>query len=389
MKTPIKIFLTLTTVVILIFSSSSCKKEKGILSTSKVFDTARFRQNLQVALNGAIGYTFVIARNGQIADSVGFGVGAIDAAAGSAIRPNIYHDINIASVTKTFTAMAVIKLMQEKGQLMNFPIGLWLPNSWPKHSDISDVRFGQLLSHTSGIRMASTSYDSLRFLVNQPIQNSRNYAYANANFGLFRIILPKLYDADAFNQQENALSPSDFDAWIGRRYIEIMNEIVFEPCRIQDADCNIDPNKITLQAFSEPNGLTNPQSFGDWTNRSGGGGFYLSTVEMGQVMAYLVHTYAILTEEQKLQMDTSLYGWDPNDVFDTNYGRVYGKDGALFRDLNNDQVVSSGDAGLQTWVGKFPNKVELALSVTSINNGFRNLPQLIRQAYENAWVDKE
>lgn len=372
----------------MVFTGNSCKKDKKILNNSKIFDTARFRQNLQIALNGAVGYTLVISQNGQIADSVGFGVGAIDVAAGSAIRPNIFHDINIASVTKAFTAMAAIKLLQEKGQLMNFPISAWLPNSWTKHSDISNISFGQLLTHTSGIRMANTSYDSLKFLLSQPIQNPSTYSYANANFGLFRILLPKLYDAAGFNQRENDMAPGEFEAWISRRYIEIMNELVFNPAGIQNASCSIDPNVITLQAFSESNGLSNPQGFGDWTERSGGGGFYLSTSEMGQIMAYLVHTNAVLTQAQRMLMDTSAFGWDPNDIFDTNYGRVYGKDGALFRDLNGDQIVSAGDAGLQTWVGKFPNKIELALSVTSIGNGFRSLAQVVRQAYENAWVDQ-
>ncbi len=370
-------------------TNSIClQKREGILSNSKVFNVELFKQNLQIGLGNPVGYTIVIAQGGQLADSATFGIGAINAAAGTTIRPSIYHDINIASVTKSFTAMAVIKLMESRGQLMNFPINLWLPNSWPKHGDVQAITFEQLLSQTSGIRMASTSYDSLKFLVANPVTAPKTYSYANANFGLFRIILPKLWDANIFNQQEASLSATDFEDWIDQRYIELMNQLVFAPAGIGNVNCSIDPNVTTIQAFSEtPNGIFNPQSFGDWTNRSGGGGFYLSTAEMAQVMSYLANTSSILTQSQKNAMDQNLYGWDPNDVFNTNYGRVYGKDGALFLDLNNDNGLSLGDAGLQTWVGKFPNKVELAMTVNSVGGSFRSLAQIARQAYEDAWVD--
>ena len=371
-----------------LLTSGSCKKDElGVQTNSKVFRVDLFRQNLQNGLNGAVGYALVISKNGQMADSATFGTGSLNPASGTTVRPSIYHDINIASVTKTFTAMAVIGLMEEKGQLMNFPINLWLPNNWPKHPDVQALTFQQLLTHTSGLRMASTSYDSLKFVVNSPITQPTTYAYANSNFGLFRIILPKLYDADEFNQQEQSLSPANFDLWVSQRYIEIMNERVFAPAGVTNAICDIDPNTTTIQAFSEITFPSTPQSFGDWTERSGGGGWYLSTFEMGQVMAYLANTNAILNQNQKNTMDQDLLGWDPNDVFDSNYGRVYGKDGALFRDLNSDNVISAGDAGLQTWVGKFPNRIELAMSVNSIGNGLRSMSQIAQQAYENAWVD--
>ena len=91
-------------------------------------------------------------------------------------------------------------------------------------------------------------------------------------------------------------------------------------------------------------------------------------------MAFLAHTEAILTNAQKVFMDNNLLGWDP--------------DGALFSDNKNDNSVSSGDSGLQTWVGKFPNGVELALSVNSIGSTTRSLSTIARLAYEAAWVDK-
>lgn len=367
---------------------TSCKKKQGINNNQKVFRTDIFRQNLQNQLGNAVGFSFVITRNGQITDSASFGTGLVNPSGAGVIAASTTQDINIASVTKAFTAMAVIKLMEEKGQLLNFPIDQWLPNSWPKNTAVRSITFRELLTHTSGIRMASSSWDSLRFLATSPLAGSKTYSYANANFGLFRALLPKLNNAATFNNQENNLSADAFERWMSQQYIALMNQLVFNPAGVTNAICSIDPAKFTMQAFNEVGNPLRPWSFGDWTELSGGGGFYLSSQEMARVMAFLVHSNNILTLPQRNSMDANLLGWDPNDTLHTSRGIAYGKDGALFRDFNNDNQVSGGDAGLQTWVGKFPNGVELALSVNSIGANLRNLANIARTAYENAWVDQ-
>jgi len=205
---------------------------------------------------------------------------------------------------------------------------------------------------------------------------------------LFRAILPKLNNVLTFNNNENSMGTTTFESWMSTNYIAIMNQQVFTLADIQNVICDVTPGVITMQAFNE---LINPpliaRNAGDWTLTSGGGGFYLSTLEMAKVMAYLVHTETILSNSQKTTMDTNLLGWDPEDSFNSSKGRVFGKDGALFWDNNGDGNNNSGDSGLQTWVGKFPNNVELALSITSISNGYRNIPSIIQNAYENAWVE--
>jgi hypothetical protein len=87
-------------------------------------------------------------------------------------------------------------------------------------------------------------------------------------------------------------------------------------------------------------------------------------------------------------MDDNRFGWDPSDSFNTSHGQAFGKDGALFWDNNTDGQISGGDSGLQTWVGKFPNGVELALSVTSVGASWRSFPSIVKNAYEAAWVEE-
>jgi hypothetical protein len=371
----------------LFFSCNKTGKELGIASDLKVFDVALFRQRIVTQLNGSIGYTVLINKDGKLVDTFSFGISRVNATGGGVTPISIYHDINIASVTKPFTAIAAIKLMEQKGVLMNFPIGAWLPNSWQKSTAISQITFQELLTHTSGIRMSSFSWDSLQTLVSNPQLGTKTFSYSNANFALFRVLLPKLKDASAFNIKENSLSNQSFREWMSQEYIGIMNDLVFNPAQIYNASCNTDPNKVTIQAFSESNiQVLNTADFGDWTERSGGGGFYLSPFEMAQVMAYLVHTNSVLNSAQKKMMDDNLLGWDPNDTYVTSYGTVYGKDGFLYQDFDSNGQVSAGDPGLQTWVGKFPNNVELVITVNSIGSSTRSLSNISQNAYLNAWV---
>lgn len=375
------------TILLCLFAFSACKKELGIKSNSKVFKVELFKSNLQAQLNGAIGYAFVINQNGQWVDSTSFGTGAINAAGGSTISASVLHDINIASVTKALTGMAAIKLLDQKGISLDDNIGPWLPDYWQKNTQKSAVKFRELLTHTSGIQESSTSWDSLKAAIARPPDGAKAYTYANANFALFRALLPRIYDKNAFDAQQT--NSAAFETWMSNQYISIMQELVFTPAGISNAICNTNPNKTTMQAFNElGNPPLLPRNAGNWTELCGGGGYYLSTMEMARVMAFLAQTESILTDEQKDLMDDNLLGWDPGDSFNTTYGEVYGKDGALFWDNNGDNALSAGDSGLQTWVGKFPNEVELALSINSIGSNWRSLPTIVRNAYEAAWVEE-
>lgn len=385
MKTKKRIALCL----LCLLGITSCEKDKLSYAPSEIFDVELFRMNIEDQLTNALGYAIVINQNGMVAESNAFGMGATNASSGAVINASIQHDINIASVTKPLTAMAVIKLMQDRGQLLNFPIGIWLPTSWTKSTAMSNITFQELLTHTSGIRQSNTSWNSLKATVAGPLEGPKTYAYSNVNFALFRAILPKLNDVLTFNNNENSMGVTTFENWMSNNYISVMQQQVFTPADIQNAICNVSPGVTTMQAFNELNNPPlNPRNAGDWTQTCGGGGYYLSTLEMAKVMAYLVHTENILSNAQKTTMDNNLLGWDPNDSFASTKGQVYGKDGALFWDLNSDGNPNAGESGLQTWVGKFPNNVEVALSITSIGNGFRGISGIMQTAYENAWVEE-
>jgi hypothetical protein len=67
-------------------------------------------------------------------------------------------------------------------------------------------------------------------------------------------------------------------------------------------------------------------------------------------------------------------------------GTAYGHDGGLIGDLNDSGTLDPSEPGLQTLIIKFPNKVELALSINSVPDTWRNLYSVATSAFNNAWV---
>jgi CubicO group peptidase (beta-lactamase class C family) len=388
-------FKSLLLLSILTIGILSCNKDKGINSNSKVFNRAKFRQNLisQISASAATqprGYCFIINQNGLLADSVSAGVAAVDVSSGSTFNMSTKTEINIASVTKMFTGIAVLQLIKARGITLNTKISNYLPAYWNSKQAIKDLTFEELLTHSSGLTQSNTSWDSIRVTAGRGLDNSLKPAdvYANVNFAIFRAIIPFMNDkADAVTN-ENNLSQSNFESWMSSKYIEYMQDNVFTPMGISNAVCSINPSKITSLAYSESNAVPaaiNSTSTGDWTEICGGGGYYLSAYNLAKAMAYIAQTTTVLDQNQKNEMDAKYLGWDNEDSPMTYAGRANGKDGALRWDSNSSGVQDAGDAGLQTLVMKFPNNVELVLVINSIPGAYRNLASFVRVAYDNAW----
>lgn len=381
--------------LIVLTGLGSCTKEKGINSNSKVFNLAKFRQNLISQISSSAStqpraYSFIINQNGLLADSVSFGIAAFDASSGSSLNMSTKTEINIASVTKMFTGVAVLQLIKARGISLTTKISTYLPAYWNANQAVKDLTFEELLTHSSGLTESNTSWDSIRVTAGRGLDDltKPTDVYANINFAIFRAIIPFMNDKTDAVSKEGSLTQSDFESWMSSKYIEYMQNNVFTPMGISNAICNINPSRITSLAYSESNAVPaviNSTATGNWTETCGGGGYYLSTFNMAKAMAYIAQTTTILDQNQKNEMDAKYLGWDNEDSPMTYAGRAYGKDGALRWDSNSSGVQDNGDAGLQTLVMKFPNNVELVLVINSIPGAYRNLSSFVRVAYDNAW----
>lgn len=378
----------------------SCQKEKlGPNTLTQNFNAAKFRQlianSLSAGTSKARGYSIVVNKDGNWVDTFSFGIAYRPATGGAFSNMHVNQEINIASVSKTITAVAVLQLLKKNNLTIDSTIGGWLPAYWNATTAIKKLTFVELLTHSSGINEFSSSYDSLKATVARGLDNPAKPvgAYANANFGIFRIIIPYLVDRNAAIAKETSMVPGNttgFETWLSLEYLKYMQAKVFTPIGIANATCT--PTANTAMGFNENTGgpvdqvVTGVNT--DWLHASGGGGYYLSVMEVARFQAYLAHTDILLDQTQRSQMNSKLLGWDSNDSPSTEKGQAYGKGGALYWDLNNNQGPDIGEAGLQTLIVRFPHKIELTLAVTSIPGTWRTFSSMVRNAYNNSWEDK-
>lgn len=144
------------------------------------------------------GLALVVAKEGRIEKSAGYGLA--NAELGVSVRPDTVFQIQ--SITKTFTASAVMLLVEEGKIGLDDKITRHLdnlPESW------KDITVRQLLSHTSGIKdfineptvdmrkdiQPEDVIESLRKLpLNFP--PGEKYAYSNTGYHLLAMIIRKV-----------------------------------------------------------------------------------------------------------------------------------------------------------------------------------------------------
>lgn len=359
-------------------TATSCVKDKAP-NPSKVFNVAKFKALLKEGIlkskpTQPRGFSFVINQNGKWADTCSDGIGYLVGDRVSRMRPDL--EINVASVTKALTSIGVQQLLKKQNVDLGDSIGQYLPAYFGAVKPVRDITFRQLLTHTSGITSGSHGFEPMKEVVKQPLANpAKTPKYSNMNFALFRVIIPYLMNKTVAKQVEASMVPGNtegFEEWMSKQYVNYMQQHVFTPIGIQEALCK--PGEPSAMAFNEGPKLSFVTQT-DWTLASAGGGYYLSTMEMARIMAYLSHTETLLSNEQKNQMDAELLGWDADDSWKTVAGNSYGKGGLLYW----------GERGLQTLVVKYPNKVELAISVNSWDGTKRNLSIIALNAYNDSW----
>ena len=374
----------------------SCKKDLPKKSNAKVFNVQKFSQLLQTKiiesspLKDPQGFSFIITQNQKIADSFSYGI-AYTSSAGGLINWTTKQEINVASVTKTLTAVAAFQLMKKNSLSEGSNISKWLPKYMNAHAGIKKLEFKELLTHSSGITESGTDYINLRKVIgNAPTDPQKTQRqYSNVNFAIFRILIPFMIDSNIAKSKELQFLPkkdtASFERWLSATYINYMQQNVFTPAGLGTVNCI--PSFNTAMAYSEPTGTG--QAFainGDWTESCGGGGFYMNVQEMSKWMVYLTYTNALLSNDQRKLMDSQMMGWDINDCKMTIAGQAYGKNGALRWDSNKNGIAPDlGDAGLQTLIMKFPNKVELALAINSLPGAYRSLSAMAASSYNAAW----
>jgi len=210
----------------------------------------------------------LLARGGKVLLSKGYGMANYELN----IPNTPQTKFHIASLSKTFTAAAILQL-QERGLLsVQDPIARFIPD-YPRGNEIT---LHHLLTHTSGIpdingvpeydslsRFAQTPASLIAVFRDRPLlfEPGARYSYSNSNYNLLAFVIEKVS---------------------GKTYGEFLQENIFGPAGMTSTGHDGDPATLLTNRATGyvPSGLFDLANapFLDWSAKTGNGSIY-STVE--------------------------------------------------------------------------------------------------------------
>jgi Beta-lactamase len=238
------------------------------------------------------------------------------------LKQSQFQRMETASVSKTITAVAVLKKLAELKLSVDTSIESFLPSEWkPLNTWSKLLTFRRLLEHTSGLPekgetplttavLPGSLYDSMKQTIaqgpNPTFFSLKQYHYQNVNYSLFRVILPymvyftkestkALDDALAFSRKIAASigepvgiddAPSGFKDFLGSIYVTYVLNNVLVQAGIPDA--NITTPSPSTKYYNADNPLVlGTDGYPDPLLLCGGVGWKLSSAEVCKFAAML------------------------------------------------------------------------------------------------------
>ncbi|WP_367390858.1 serine hydrolase [Lewinella sp. LCG006] len=179
--------------------------------------------------NGSV----LVAENGEIIYKNGFGQANMEWNIPN--KSNTKH--RLASITKQFTAMAIVQLVAENKLQLDQPITTYLPN-YPKVNG-DRITIHHLLTHTSGIPNYTSfpnysdlmlaphsTRDIVRLFEDLPLEFTpgEQFAYSNSGYVLLGVVIEKI---------------------TGKPYEQVLQEKIFSPLEMHDT--GYDKHRIVLE----------------------------------------------------------------------------------------------------------------------------------------------
>ncbi|WP_443748146.1 serine hydrolase domain-containing protein [Asticcacaulis solisilvae] len=266
-----------------------------------------FAKAIDKSLSGnVVGYAYFVGRDAKFGSGGKARTKANDA--DYIFEPST--KITVASVSKLVTAIATVRLLDEKRAMLpkglNTPIGPFLPSEWNPGSTVKAITFRQLLSQTSGIKdygNIDQTYGALQSFYTQSVdpnggqtcQNAKaknvanpinpkdhTFCYSNYNFAILRLILPKLAGL-----QEPVALPLIKGPILAQEYVKLVQQKVFDPVGAANVSCS-PPGGNAIYAYAYLNPVNRPgYDFGDNISICGAAGWYLTVEDMAKVMKSL------------------------------------------------------------------------------------------------------
>lgn len=264
-------------------------------------DLAPFADKLEARIKGkCVGYQFVVSLRGEqhIARAGGVSRRSPD---GNPRAMTVHEKFNIASVSKTITAAAVLKLLHEKNIPDDALIHPFLPSNWTLGKNVKSITFRELLAHRSGIRCdLKETYDNLRQCIAYGVKLSdkNQRSYSNSGYALFRVLIPGLNGVTV-----PANNPS---LEYAKAYMAYVQSAVLEPAGLTGIQCKPGPAPGLCYQFPEP--VMNGTDFGDMTETNASRGWNMSSTQLSKFLVALMHTDKILPQKIVQRMKSKRLG---------------------------------------------------------------------------------
>lgn len=332
--------------------------------------TQRLVRILRDSLSGRdFGYSFILTKNGKVVGEGYEGLQARKIEQSGEIPLTLNSGMQIASMTKTLTSIAFLQLTQQYNIKATDKILDYLPDYWIKGPNIQLITFADLMKHQSGITglgenclngaFAENVWWGLNALIEKGIktENHGSYCYQNANFGLFRILIPAILGyqfSDPVTDNTETI----------RIYEEYISTRIFEKAGVAtEQPLNNDTVKPTF-GYSYPY-EQNSYGFnpGDFSASAGAYGFYLSASDASKIYSSVFATSDESILSARLKDTLLLNGYGSYSTI-TSQGKFYYHDGWWHSGLGSG-IKPRGFRSI--WI-KGPDELTLVLFTNSLRN---------------------
>jgi beta-lactamase family protein len=348
------------------------------------FDMGWFERNLRAALDGrTVGYAYSIGTGGKLDRQAG--VGSARVAPDMPVTPqSATKAMTVASISKPVTAAATLRLLEQKNISVDSPIGPWLPAAWKRGAGVDSITFRDLMTHRSGLLqnyqaatgttqgVSTGSWDNIRIAVGHNL-GSKSYKYANMNFSIFRIMVPKiaygvdlsaLYDAPPPNVTAAQIDYLTGVVFLG--YLKPVLALAKTPVGCNSAD----PDPTRLYAY--PTGGQSGWGPVDYTTGCGGYGYNMSANGITSFISHVRYTTTLVSSAARSLMVDGQLGLK---AYNGAHGTYHGH-GAVW--------AQSGGRGMRGCVMSFHIKVDATLLVNS-RGDYPQACTVLQNAFDNAW----
>lgn len=314
MKTHLRLIFALC---LALASIMACKKDKDPAPEDEGDPAKKFVQILDDSLKGkGFGYSFAVYKKDKLIGTGADGFYARNVEIREDKPVTADTKMQIASMTKTITAAAFLKLAKEKGIKTTDKIIDYLPDTWVKGPNIELITFRDLLTHNSGIigmnencrngAFAENNWYGLKLLIENGIkkENYGSGCYQNANFGMFRVLLPSINGLKfTGNDKNDALSASE-------SYEKYVQKNVFEKAGVVASDFLSNGSPIPTFGYNFPYSGEYGFDPGDFGSTTGGYGIYLTANQGVKLYAALFspENNAVITQDIREAITTNGMG---------------------------------------------------------------------------------